>query len=131
MVGGFLSNRSLSLAVALIAFIWFLFVQPPPQGFDRTLLPEIISTSFPPSGLLNTTEGSFIPLDKYLIQKYEPVFGGETVFVSSTGDLYTGTIDGYLLRLNGPKGILKIAHFPGSILGGAFTHDDKGDDLES
>jgi hypothetical protein len=113
------------IAVPLLALIWFLFVQSPPQGFDRHFS-QIVT--FPPPGYLNTTKGSFIPLEKYFVQKFAPVFGGETVFFSSTGDLYTGTIDGYLLKLNheGPEGILKLAHLPGSILGGAFALDDKG-----
>jgi sugar lactone lactonase YvrE len=111
-----------SLSGLLIGVICFLFVHPPPQGFDRSFSP----TSLPSTGNLNTTEGSFIPLDKYLVKKFGPVFGGETVFASKSGDLYTGTVDGYLLRLNGPDGVSKIAHFPGSVLGGVVTPDEKG-----
>lgn len=113
----------ISVSGLLLGVICFLFVHPPPQGFDRSFAQVVIH---PTAGHLNTTEGSFIPLEKYLVKKYEPVFGGETVFASKSGDLYTGTIDGYLLQLNGPDGVMKIAHFPGSVLGGVVSHDGKG-----
>lgn len=105
-----------------IGLIWTLFVSSPPQGY--TQFPS--SNTLPSARYLNTTPGTFIPLEKYLERKFEPVSGGETVFSSSNGNIYTGTIDGYLLLLNGKEGITKITHLSSGILGGIVTSDEKG-----
>ena len=118
-----MSNIYFLFSGVIIGFLCFIFIQPPPQGFDVSFSS---SSSFPSFSSLNTTKDSFISLQRYLEKKYQPILGGETIFISQLGEIYTGTADGFLLHLNHKDGISKIAYFPGGILGGAVTNDGKG-----
>jgi hypothetical protein len=103
-----------------LAVILYILAPIPPQGFGKfkysSPLPQVKSSD------LKT-----LPLDRFLQSKYV-VFSPETIIIGPLGEIYTGAQDWLVhLEINGTT--TKIAHLIGPGIGGVFSLDGKGPNI--
>ena len=105
---------------SIVALLFYVFVSGPLQGYTRNK--QFVMA---PHSEFDITPGSYIQMEHIMERKWN-ADSPESVIVSPTGELFAGTSDGWLVKLEKNGDTAPVAHVAGRPLGGAVTKDGTG-----